>query len=230
MVGHAGVGRQQRPEGAELAGVVLFAQRWAEAPEGQQGARPIDSVALGVAVQHQCGEMGEAARLEVFNVGLAQVFQVEFGAAQRVDQHRLLRPTHLRPIGDLQRQLLALAGRHCNFLQWPLRPIRRCGPPVGAPHAVVDVGRDAVFEERGVQHVGVVGIKIGRVQAAVAQQAVQHLGGAALMAGRVTQQYQRLLGRVMQAGMQLGLPEQVCGHGGWAQAVARCKSAASSRY
>ena len=44
------------------------------------------------------------------------------------------------------------------------------------------------------------------------QVAMQSPGSATFMPFRVAQQYQRLLRRVVQAGMQLGLPEGCVGH------------------
>ena len=131
-----------------------------------------------------------------------------------MDQHRPLGPANLGPVGNFQRQGLAGFGLNRDLLQRPLRPVSGGGPPVGPAHLVVNIGRDAVFEQRGVQGLGVVRVDLGCVQPLVAEQPVQHLAGAAFVAGRVAQQHQRFFGRVVQAGMQLGLPEEVCGHWG----------------
>ena len=217
VVGHPRIGRQHRPQRAELAVVFFLAQRGPEAPEGELRAAPVDVFTIAL---HQASEVREAARLEFVQIVVTQAgkraatAQVVLRAGQRVDQHRLLRPAHLRPVGDLQRQLVALLRRVGYFLQRPLRSVRSGSPPVGTLYGLVDAGLDAVLEQHAVQHVGVVGVDGVHIQVLLSEQSAQHTRGPAFMAFRVAQQHQRLFRRVVQAGVELGVPKGVVGHGG----------------
>lgn len=88
VVGHAGVGRQQRPQGAQAAVAGVLAQLGAEAPHREERAEPVDFAIDGLL--HQALEVREAARLQVLELGVlqpAEAAHVEHRAGERVDQH-----------------------------------------------------------------------------------------------------------------------------------------------
>ena len=146
--GDAGVGGQQLPQRAQLAVVVFFAQLGGKAPEGEQGLFPVLRLAGVLAFQsrEQVGVMVKAARLDVFELRLREAAQVVLLARQRVDEHGLVSPAHLRPVGHSQGFCFALFGGDGDLTQRPLRAVGSRSPPVGTLHMAVHGCRDAFFE------------------------------------------------------------------------------------
>ena len=202
VVGHAGIGGQQRPEQAQRAVVLLFLQFRAEAPVGEQAAFPV-----GVAVvtpDGQRAEMLAAALLDVADLGFGQASQVELLAGERVANERAFRPAHLGVVGHGQGLFLAVTGGDLDFLQWPLRPVGGGRPPVGALDGAVD-GRGDPVEGDAIEGIFTRGEVV--VAALEPEVLAQHPGGAALVPGGVAQEHQGLFRGVVQAGGELGLPE-----------------------
>ena len=213
VVGHAGVGGQQRPQQAQFAVVVFLAQAGAETPKCQQGATGVDAVASAL---YQAFHVVEATSFEVVQLGVAEpttFAQIELGAAQRVDQHRAVGPAHLRPISDLKCFGAASLGLHRDLLHRPLRTIGGSRPPVSAFDGFVSLFGQAVLEHGAVQDVEVIGVDMAAGAAGFpAHQARHGAAGSAFVACGVAQQHQGLFGRVMQPGVQFDFPEGVSGH------------------
>ena len=210
VIGDAGVGREQRPELAQRAVVRFLDELGAEAPEGEQRALPVDHLAF---LDDEPFEMAAAPALDVVEVGVGEGAQVELLAVQRVDQGGLPGPAHLCPFGDCEGPRPPVPSRNSGLFHRPLRTVGGRRPPVRPLDRPVHAGGDSVLGEHGVEGVFAVRRYLPRLLDAVeAEQPMQRPRRASLVAGRVAQEHQRLLGRIVQAGVQLGLPERVVGH------------------
>ena len=210
VIGNAGVGGELLPQGTQLAVVGLFVQLRAEAPEGEQGLAQVFFALFGAQRHEQIREMVEAALLDVVEVGVGEAVQIEVGAGQRVDEHGLVRPAYLCPVGYREGLLLAGPGGDGDFFHWPLRPVGRGGPPVGALYVAVD----GFFQPLLEQHVGQ-GFVVVRINGVAlgggvdGEQPGERPGGSPLVPGRVAQQHEGFLRRVVDARGEFGLPDDV---------------------
>ena len=236
VVGHAGVGGQELPQLAELAVVVALVHFGRKAPQGEQGLLPVQRLARGLAFQRgqQTGVVVEAALLDVVEIAVAQaavLAQIELVSGQRVDQRGCVGPADLGPRRDLECLDLAFLGGNGDLLHRPLWPVCCCSPPVGALHVAVHGGGDAFLEHGAHQGFVVVGVHRFRADGVKTQQTRQRQAGPFFMAFGVAQQYQGLLGRVVQASGKFGLPEGgvVGGHGRHSQAGTRVNCGSLSR-